>query len=218
MSGAVNTLGDLGPKDDASYTGDVSNSAWSMDYYRSKITDFQSVLQAVDQGYRAAQSALASGGLDATTADELQVMCDDYLSRRFTLKATAEAINAGAAAFNAMGGRLPSLSIPAGLGLAPALPFAAIAAIGTAAVLISWGRDWIRGVNDRLKTAQLLAAQESPEKAASLAQSIAQSDAAIAIAENSGVAALAPVLKWGAFALGAWLLWKALHGAQKSAD
>lgn len=208
------TLGDAGaPNDDASYGGPVSTSALSMDYYRSKITEFQSVLNAVDEGYRAATSALQSGALDPASADDLRALLADYDSRRFTLRATAEAINAGAAVVNAAGGRMPSLSLPGTLGLLPAaLPFAAVAAVGAAAVLITWGREWIAGVNDRLKSAQLIAAQDTPEKAAALAASIAQSDAALRVAEGSGLAALSTWIKWGAIALGGYMVWRALQG------
>jgi hypothetical protein len=120
-------------------------------------------------------------------------------------------LNLGAAAINAAGGRLPQLSIPGTLGALPlALPFAAVAAVGTAATLMVWGREWLRGVNDRLKTAQLLEAQENPQAAAALARGIVESDAAVAIAEGSTLGAFAGVLKWAAIGVGAFMLYRAL--------
>lgn len=198
--------------DDASYTGEVSTSNFSMDYVRDRIREFQSTLNALDSGYRAATNALALPALPIESRDELAALADEFQSKRWSLKATAEALNMGAAAINAAGGRLPQLSIPGTLGLLPAaLPFAAVAAVGTAATLMVWGREWLRGVNDRLKTAQLIAAQTSPESAAEIARSIAESDAAVNAAENSGFGAVANLVKWGAIAVGAFMLYRAVQ-------
>jgi hypothetical protein len=215
------TLGDAGVSNsDATYTGDVSTSPVSLDYFRSKVTEFQSTLQGLDVGYRAALNALdqGAGALDDETYAGLQDLVTEFQSKRWTMKATAEAINAGAAVINAAGGRMPKLNIPGTLGLLPAIPFAAIAAIGTAAALTVWGNTWLKGLNDRLKTAQLLDAQSTPEARAALAVSIAQSDAAIATAEASGFSTLAPMLKWAAISVGAWMLWKAWNGRKKGGD
>lgn len=211
--GLAGALGDTGPKDDASYNGSVSTSPVSLDYFRSKITEFQTTLQGLDAGYQALLSALDSGSgyLDDESYFGLQALAEEFQGKRWSMKATAEAINAGAAVINYAGGRMPSLSIPGTLGLLPALPFAAVAALGTAAALTVWGRTWLLGLNDRLKTAQLLDAQATPEAKAALAVSIAQSDAAVKLAEESGFAALAPVLKWGAIAVGAWMVWQAFQ-------
>ena len=219
--GDVATLGDAGASNsDASYTGSVSTSPVSLDYFRSKITEFQSTLQGLDVGYQAALNALdaGAGALDDATYYGLQDAVNEFQSKRWTMRATAEAINAGAAVINAAGGRMPSLNIPGTLGLLPAIPFAAIAAIGTAATLTVWGNTWLRGLNDRLKAAQLLDAQGTPEARAALAVSIAQSDAAIATAEASGFSALAPLLKWVTVGVGAWMLWKAFQSFKKGKD
>ncbi len=193
----------------ASEPAPAATSPLSLDYYRQKVTEYQSVLNALDTGYQAVVSAINAPGLDIDALLPLVALRDEYESKRFQLKATAEAINLGAAAVNALGGRMPELSLPRTLGIAPVIPIAAIAAIGTAAVLITWGREWLRGVNDRLRAAQLLAAQETPEAAAALAVSMAQSDAALKLADASGLAALAPYLKWGALALAGYLAWRA---------
>jgi hypothetical protein len=53
--GAAVSLGEVAcPHDDASYTGEVSNSTFSMDYVRSRVREYQTVLDALDRGYRAA--------------------------------------------------------------------------------------------------------------------------------------------------------------------
>ncbi len=201
------TLGDAWASEDP--TPD-SGSALSLDYYRAKVTEYQSVLNALDGGYQAALSALEISGLDPGTVVALNGAISEFQSKRWTLKATAEAINMGAAVVNAAGGRMPQLSIPGTLGFAPiALPLAAIVAVGTAATLIVWGQSWLRGVNDRLKTAQLLEAQATPEARQALAISIQKADQAASESESTGFAALAPLLKWGAIGIGAFMLWRA---------
>lgn len=213
---ATQTLGDAGASnDDASYTGAHAGSVISADYYRQKITEFQSVLTALDEGYRAIQAAYYVEGIDPQALQGLDELMREYESKRTTLRLTAEAINAGAAAINAAGGRMPSLSIPQTLGIPFALPLAAVAAVGTAGVLISWGVTWLRGVNERLKFAQALAAQDSPEAAAALAAEVTRSDAAIRMADASPMSSLAPLLKWGALALGAFLAFKMYRDFKK---
>ena len=88
-----------------------ATSPFAMDYYRNKAREFQELIIALDRSYWAASGALGTGALDATTAAALEAALSDYESRRTTLRVTAEAINAGAAAINALGGRFPSLSI-----------------------------------------------------------------------------------------------------------
>lgn len=194
----------------------AESSPLSLDYYRAKVNEYQSVLNALDTAYGALQTAIDAPGLDVLALADLAALRDEYEAKRFTLKATAEAINMGAAAVNALGGRMPELSLPRTLGFAPAIPFAAIAAIGTAAVLISWGRTWLQGVNERLKAAQLLDAQDTPESKAALAVSIAQSDAALKIASESGLSALAPYLKWAALAALAFVAWRGFRAYRAS--
>lgn len=209
--GTLARLGEAGaPHDDASYTGEVSTSPVSMDYFRSKVLEFQGVLNALDSGYESAVIALQTPGIDDATANDLAQMIADYKAKRGTLRATVEAINLGAAAVNAAGGRMPELSLPGTLGLLPALPFAAIAALGVAATLIAWGNTWLQGLNDRLKTAQLMEGA-SPEDQQALRQAIVTSDAAVRAADSaSSVGALAPLLKWGAIIVGGFLAWKAI--------
>lgn len=204
-------LGEAGaPHDDVSYAGaDPAASALSLDYYREKVREFQTTLTALDAGYAAAENALVNLPLDPETQQGLSDWINEYQGKRWTLKATAEAINMGAAAINAAGGRMPVLSLPQTLGIAPAIPVAAIVATATAATLILWGRDALKILRDYLARAQLLDTA-TPEQRQELARAMTEADSAVRIAESSGVAALAPVLKWGAIAIGAYLAWKAL--------
>lgn len=214
-------LGDVGPHDDASYTGDVSDSVFSLDYYREKAREFQTLLQQLDVSAAAAQRVVDAYG--DYTADGVEVVSDDlvidmlgflqeYDNRKATLRATAEAINAASSGINLLGGRFPRLSIPSGLGLAPLIvPLALIAAIGTAAGLVIWGAQWMNGLNERLKTAVYINAVEDPVKKAALVEALAASDAAISTASGTGLSNVASVFKWGAIGVGLWLaysVWK----------
>jgi hypothetical protein len=187
----------------------AATSPFAMDYYRNKAREFQELIIALDRSYWAASGALGTGALDATTAAALEAALSDYESRRTTLRVTAEAINAGAAAINALGGRFPQLSIPGTLGLPPLVaPAALVAAIGTAAALIVWGSQWMSGVNDRLRRAQVIDAA-TPEQRARIVEAMADSDNAVSVASGSFLASLAPTAKWIAIGIGAFLLYRA---------
>jgi hypothetical protein len=199
------TLGDAWGAD----TPPDAPSPFSMDYYRRKAVEFQQVLDALDRSYWAASGALGTGALDDATATALEAALADYDSRKGQLRLTAEAINAGAAAINSMGGRFPRLSIPGTLGLPPLLaPAALVAAIGAAAALIAWGSQWIAGVNDRLKRAQIIEGT-SPANRDAIVRAMAESDNAVNVAEGSFLASLAPTVKWVAIGIGAFLLYRA---------
>lgn len=222
LMGAVSgSLGDIGPKDDASFQGDVSTSVLSGDYYRQKLTEFQSTLNALDLGYQAAQNAYYIEGIAPESLEGLDELMRDYEAKRGTLRATAEALNFGAAAVNAAGGRMPSLSLPATLGVPFLVPAAFVAAIASAAALIVWGREWLKGLNVRLSRAQLLEAARdpasggSPEVAAQLAQQMAQADQALQIADASPLSSIATLVKWGSIAALAFFAYKAWKGTQK---
>lgn len=207
----MQTLGDAipGGNTDLLYSGETGESVFSMQYFRNKANEFQTILNQMDAGQWAVQLALAANIDDELTAD-LQTLLDEFYAKRSLYKGTAEAINMGAAAINAAGGRFPQLSIPSGLGLAPLLPAVAIGAIATAATLITWGLSWLSQVRDRLGRAQLLDAVKSdPEKAAALAEAMARSDMALAAASESPLSSVAGIVKWGAIGLGAYLLWRA---------
>lgn len=207
---SAGAVGDAGtPNTDVSYGGaDAAPSPFSLDYYRNKAREFQDTLNALDAAQGAVYVAL-DAGVDPSTEGELLASLQEFDAKKTILRATAEAINAGAAFVNSVGGRMPELSIPTTLGLGPLLPVAAIAAIATAATLIVWGQSWIDGVNQRLATAQLLDATD-PDKRTALAQSIATAQAAQRSASSTGLAAVAPIVKWGAIALIAFFGWKTL--------
>lgn len=186
-------LGDAGmPNDDASYTGSVDNSVASVQYWRDKALEFQRVLQSVDETANAAAEFL-SRTTDQSAIAYINEALNDYDTRKTALRLAAEGINAGAAVINAAGGRFPQLSIPPGLGLAPLMPAAAIAALGTAAALIVWGKSWIDGVNERMRYAALMQSDD-PE----IGRILARAEAAQRVASTSTIAQIGTYLKWGA--------------------
>jgi hypothetical protein len=180
-----------------------------MDYYRTKAREFQVMLDALDRSYFAASGALATGALDSASVDALTAAIQEYEGRKLLLRTTAEAINAGAAVINGLGGRFPVLSIPGTLGLPPIIaPAALIAAIGAAAALITWGSQWISGINERLRRAQLIEGASANQRDA-VVRAIVDSDNAVTVAEGSFLASLAPTVKWVALGIGAFLLYRA---------
>lgn len=184
-------------------------SPLQMDYYRNRAREFQVMLDALDRSYFAASGALATGALDSASVDALTAAIQEYEGRKLMLRTTAEAINAGAAVINGLGGRFPVLSIPGTLGLPPIIaPAALIAAIGAAAALITWGSQWISGINERLRRAQLIEGASANQRDA-VVRAIVDSDNAVTVAEGSFLASLAPTVKWVALGIGAFLLYRA---------
>lgn len=201
------------PHDDSTYTGDVSDSVFSMDYVRQKAGELQDMMNSLDAGYFAASQALSIDGLDDDTRSSLQTFLDDFDQHRGMIRTTAEAINASAAVINAAGGRMPSLSIPQTLGIVPfVIPAALIAAVVAAGAIITWGVVWLNGLNQRLQNAQWLDAQDTPESRAQLAQTQAQAQTALDAANGSPWASIAGIAKWVGIAALAFLAYKAFSG------
>lgn len=206
----MSTLGDAWGAE----TGPTATNVFSMDYYRQKAVEFQQMMTALDQAYWAANYALMNSALDESSAAALMSALDEYDAKKGTIKVTAEAINAGAAAINAVGGRFPVLSIPGTLGLPPIVaPAALVAAIGAAAALLTWGSRWISGVNDRLKRAQLIESA-TPDERDALVRAMVESDNAVNVASSSILASVAPTVKWIAIGIGAFLLYRAWNASR----
>jgi hypothetical protein len=201
--------------DDESQMGD--DSLVSLDYFREKFREFQAMMNAADLSYKAALSALQSNALSDSDAAELADLVMQYESKRGTMKATAEAMNAAAATVNAMGGRMPSLSIPGTLGLLPALtlPALGIVTAGVTVTLVSWGNTFIRSVANVIERGRAIAAVESlpveqrAQALATLTTAQEESRRAVAVAEQSGgLSALAPIAKLVTWAAAGFLIYK----------
>ena len=193
---------------------DANAPAYTLDYYRNKAAQFQQILNALDTSYKAASAALESNATDMDTAEYLSQWIADFLEKRDQFRYAAEGINAAAAGINSVGGRFPIMSIPQTLGIAPILvPAALISLVGVIAALVVWGNNAINGLNDRLKRAQLLE-NASPQQKAQLVSALADSDTAVAQSQASALSSIAPIVKYGALALAAWLGYKAWKSMQ----
>lgn len=205
------TLGDAGaPGDDASYTGDVSASPVSLDYFRSKFREFQAALNAADSSYAAGFAVWS-----ATGDEELALLLADYENSAGNVKAIAEAMNIGAAAVNAAGGRMPELSIPSTLGILPAfvLPAAAVAATAGAVYWIGRLQGFSAGVVEGIDKARAAAVGAGAD-AGTLAAIDAEKAKAKTAAEWFGLSSLgrfAGGLKLVGIGVLAFLAWRAYN-------
>jgi hypothetical protein len=184
-----------------------------LDYYRNKVKEFQDILDNMD-----ATAAIARYTIDEDISPELTQSLQDYLAsydaKKGEFRVAAEALNFAIAGANAIGGGFPTVNIPAGLaglGFIPLAAGAAVAgALAVAAALIVWGREWIKGVNERMKQESLI--KSVPEdKRAALAQSIVQTDATVKASEASPLTSIAGIVKWGAIAIAAYFAFQAFN-------
>lgn len=205
----MQTLGEAGvPATDELYAGETGESVFSLQYYRNKAKEFQSIMDELDATARSIRTIL-SLPVDENTADELQMWLAEFDSKKMLFRATAETINAGAFLINKAGGRFPVMQTPQSLKALPlAIPLAAVAALATAATLISWGRDWMEGVNRRLHDQRMLDAITDPEQRAEAARAVMDANAANERAKDSPLSSIANIVKWGAFAGIAYFGWK----------
>jgi len=123
-------------------------------------------------------------------------------------------LNLAVAGINAVGGSLPGVRIPGGLAAVPAAALVgAAAAVAAAAALIVWGREWILGVNDRLKTREVL--QQIPESQRGQAASrLLEIEATAKTAESSPLGNIANIVKWAAIAAGIYFAFQAFQKAR----
>lgn len=192
------------------YVAEATSAAQVQDvgYFTRKINEFQGMLYDLDT----TEANLRSFIQDYNIEDEpLLQSLDELEGRKKIFRATAEALNLAVAGINAVGGSLPSVRVPGGLAAIPAAALiGAAAAVAGAAALIVWGREWIIGVNDRLKTEAILK-QIPPERRAEAAERIIASDEARKRSEESPLASIANIVKWAAIAAGLYFAFQAFN-------
>ena len=188
-------------------------SVLSLDYYRQKALEFQQVVNALDRTAQAVDALireLPAGELVDELIAERSIMED----KKGQLKLAAEAINFAANGLNAVGVNFPKINMPQNLGAIPlALAGAAAAAVAAAAALIVWGKEWIAGVNQRLRNAELLASVPDADKG-KVAQAILTTDVALAQANESPLASIAGIVKWLAIGAVAFFAYQAFQQYQ----
>lgn len=176
------------------------------DYYRDKIREFQvSLNQLSDTAEQ--MRALAALPIAPEYNQDVYDWLDAYEAKRWQFVTTAEAINAASQTANALGIRMPVLSLPQGLNAAPLAIAGVAGAVAAAAALIAWATDMIvsaRAIAGRMAIIEGL----SPDQQAVALK--AEQEIARAQASNTPLSQIATVVKWGAivvagfFALQAW--------------
>lgn len=209
------TLGDAGtPNDDESYTGEVSSSPVSLDWFRGQLRQFQAALVTADEAYQAGSAAFV------LTGDEgLALQLAEYDSKAREVKTLAETLNQGAEMVNAMGGRMPVLSIPQTLGVLPAfvIPAAIVAAALGVGAWVSWARGFAAGMISGIDAARSRAieAGATPEVIAAI-----DNERAKAVrAQSSGFSLASGLFSGDGWTLAkiaaigglAWLAWRSFN-------
>lgn len=191
----------------------ASDAAKSQDvgYFTRKINEFQALLFDLDTTQANLRSFIQDYNIDDQVLLE---QLDELDTRKTVFRTTAEALNLAVAGINAVGGSLPGVRIPGGLAAVPAAALVgAAAAVAAAAALIVWGREWIIGVNDRLKTREVL--QQIPESQRGQAASrLLEIEATAKTAESSPLGNIANIVKWAAIAAGIYFAFQAFQKAR----
>lgn len=191
----------------------ASDAAKSQDvgYFTRKINEFQALLFDLDTTQANLRSFIQDYNIDDPVLLE---QLDELDTRKTVFRTTAEALNLAVAGINAVGGSLPGVRIPGGLAAVPAAALVgAAAAVAAAAALIVWGREWILGVNDRLKTREVL--QQIPESQRGQAASrLLEIEATAKTAESSPLGNIANIVKWAAIAAGIYFAFQAFQKAR----
>jgi hypothetical protein len=195
-------------------TGNIT--AFQLDYYRNKVVEFQNVLNQLDATAVQAMFLIDEiYDVDPELTTELQDFLFQYDQKKGQFRTAAEALNFAINGANQIGANFPMVKIPSGLGFVPLAAGAAIAgALAVAASLIVWGREWIAGLNDRLKAKQILESVP-PEKREAIAQSMLKIDAAQKAADSSPLSSIANIVKWVGIAAVAYFALQAYQQYQK---
>jgi hypothetical protein len=188
----------------------ASDAAQSQDvgYFTRKINEFQGMVYDLDT----TEANLRSFIQDYNITDEVLLdQLDAFDSKKTVIRGAAEALNLAVAGINAIGGNLPSVRLPQGLAAVPVAALAAAAgAVAVAAALIVWGRDWIAGVNDRLKTREVLSQIPESQRGAA-ASDLLRIEATARSAGSSPLANVANIVKWAAIAAGIYFAFQAFN-------
>jgi hypothetical protein len=193
----------------------AAQSVLSADYYRDKIREFQVTMNGIDSAYREILTLLDKPYIDTETWEALDAAARDYEARRAMIKQTAEAMNMGAAAWNAFGGRMPQLSIPGTLGFLPFVPPAAfLAAVAAAGGLILWASGWLETSARIVERFAMVAAADTPEQKAEIVASWQRIENAKRETDGSPLAQIAGLVKWGAIAALAFVGYRAWRASR----
>lgn len=187
----------------------VPESPLSVDYYRQKVVEFQTLLNNLQQAREGAIGLVDYGPVEIRP--ELTALLDELDSKIGRYRQVAEALNFGINAINKVGAGFPTLSIPNGLGVAPLVVAGGIgAAVAVAAALIVWGYAWIQKAQVLARQAQLYG-YLTPEQRAIVAQKAIEIDQAAQASESSPLTSIASIAKWVGIAAVAYFAYQAFQ-------
>jgi hypothetical protein len=186
-----------------------TTSMMSLDYYKTKVIEFQDVLYNLDN-----TAAIVANLIDEQISPELSVdlqsFMQQYDNKKGYYRTAAEALNLAINGVNVFGAGLPSVRVPAGLAMAPiAMGAAVAAALAAAAALVVWGKEWIVGVNDRLKTELLLGKISDPVKRDAATAALLLTEANAKAAQGSSLSQISNIVKWVAIGALAYFAFQA---------
>lgn len=206
---------------DPGYTGsDVDPNSLTrfadLDYYRNKILEFQKAMNAADETIQSLTLLLDQIGTfqgpllpdDQFAIDDARAILDEFNGKKGQFRAAATAINAASETANALGVRMPVVSVPQTLQLAPI----AIAAIAGAVALGASLIIWLAGAIPRARAAAGRVAMIESMPAELKAEAIKR-EQEIALAEahasESPLVSIAGVVKWVAIGAAIWFGYQA---------
>jgi len=186
-----------------------TTSMMSLDYYKTKVIEFQDVLYNLDN-----TAAIVANLIDEQISPELTVdlqsFMQQYDNKKGYYRTAAEALNLAINGVNVFGAGLPSVRVPSGLAMAPiAMGAAVAAALAAAAALVVWGKEWIVGVNDRLKTELLLGKISDPVKRDAATAALLLTEANAKAAQGSSLSQISNIVKWVAIGALAYFAFQA---------
>ncbi len=189
-------------------------SVFSVDYYRNKVTEFQSVLLEMDAAAAIARQMIQDD-VDPEITAGYQADIQAFEGKKGQFRAAAEALNFAISGANLVGGGFKPVRVPGQLAALPLPVIAGVAAaVAVAGGLIIWGRDWIAGINQRTLQAARLATL-SPEARERVILRQQELEAAQNRAEGSPITAIAGAAKWIGWAVAAYFIWRTVEGFSK---
>ena len=204
----------MGNPDPGSVDLDTLPAGSDMGYFQTKVAEFQTLMTDLDATANAITELQALGVQD----DQLDAALNEFDAKKASFRTAAEALNFAVNGLNKFGTNLPTVAIPSGLGILPAVPAAAFAAVSGAiavvAALIVWGKEWISGVNERAKVALALSNIQDPQQRAQAAAAVAKIAATNTSAQTSPLSSIANIVKWVAIAAVAYFAFAAYQKAK----
>jgi len=199
---------------DYTQSDNSSPSVVSVDYWRTKVNDFQTLLNTLDPIYYNLQSAVADLQIDSSDAGAalyqqgLDVL-SEYENKRSMIVSAAQAVNLASDGMNAMGISFPRVQY-GGVNAVPILGLAAV--LGTiaavTAVIIAWvnhAKDYSGEVLSYIQT--LPSEQQGPLLEKFMQVNAATQQAQVATSQSTGAQAIS-LFKWALVLGGGFLAYK----------